>query len=95
MRTSIYDFVGVVIAIFICIVIFIGVIKPKLGGRNFSSGDNLKWCAYLVAWAAVAPLLYWWGSPTKISFADAYLLRVTAAGRCAADLIRKDGGALA
>ena len=80
MRTSIYDSFGIGIAVFIGLIFLIGVIRASRRDREFFNGTNVKWFVYVVLWATTAPMLYWWGSPTRISLADAYLLRVTAAG---------------
>ena len=79
MRTFIYDAFGIGLAVFIGLVMFVGVIKASQRDRHFFTGDNLKWSVYITLWATMGPLLYWWGSPTRISLLDAYLLRVTAA----------------
>ena len=81
MTPIIYGAIGSVLAAFIGLTIFAGVIvETHRKQAFFTNGENIKWFAYVFIWAITGPIMYWWGSPVRMSLPDAFLLRVTGAG---------------
>ena len=80
MRSEIYNLIGTIFALVVGLLAFSAAVMATLDDTKFLGGRYLKWLGCAILFAALSPILYQWGSPTQMTLADAYLLRVQAAG---------------
>jgi hypothetical protein len=78
--TSIYNTFGVALAVVLCVVTFLGVLRASHRVPGFLRGKYTRYLLGVVSWAIASPVLHWWGSPLNISLSDAVFLRGHSAG---------------